>query len=656
MTDQASEVEGDSSSPSSLPPLILPSDIETALPTLTVIEMNSPSSPEPNQPSPPRVPERSYLKDWDRDGNGKLRPKVPPRPTFREKFESVVHVSIPGTSIKVDLHDKVQRPFATYYIQVECQNGCGWTVQRRFRELRRFALNIRKIKQSGIQNSKRFPSRFTRRPALSSVLIEYRRQTIETFIQSCIESTRRRSATENWRAVGQELMQLLSIEQNYCSHIDTVRRLRLLQGSFQVQSTPSGLLFNTNERTLRAQALMKHVLAGQPHIVQLPSEQSTRRRQLSAQLKSLSGQTPAECICLELSELVALQQAQVDRFATCMLSLYPSKLFISSLSLDTKHQEQPSSGGTSRSLVGHLFRRSGTYTMKNANDNRSEEFMQRVHRFLTRLSWKLVDGNPDTIIRGKNAGFDLEFCFDMSHRLFEAALLERHQEVAERLRLAALCCDNIAESDQNIQQKLDELQALYRGRGVPPALFGAKVHPQFNPGAPTKHQPGVDFAWGWEEAVLTINQLLEASWSLPSSQVEKIMECVSLIYKGIASAEDDQGTVFHTEKSFAKLDRETKIGNVNSDEEEEHNEDGSESEEKSSMSSDTESYTNPKALGADDLVPVFFYVLACSRLRQPCMMHKFMSSLASDSLLDTEAKYWLTVFESGLHFLGHAEL
>ena len=63
-----------------------------------------------------------------------------------------------------------------------------------------------------------------------------------------------------------------------------------------------------------------------------------------------------------------------------------------------------------------------------------------------------------------------------------------------------------------------------------------------------------------------------------------------------------------------------------------------------------------KALGADDVVPILFYIMASSRLSRPCALHRLMSSIASDALLDAQAKYWLTVFESGLHFLASLDL
>ncbi|GBG24883.1 Ras and Rab interactor 2 [Hondaea fermentalgiana] len=468
------------------------------------------------------------------------------------------------------------------------------------------------------------------------------------------ESVALANPAQNWQDVGRALEELFLMQDNYrTSSIDF--KPRIPYGSFQVKSTPSGLLIDADAKTLQAQALMRHALTRQSRTIELPSANVERRRKLSSSLRSSAKGDPAENVCLKLGRLVAMQQGQVDRFASKMLQIYPAR--------DLEVAER-------------RLRESPTDSLS-APSGRAEELLHRVHRFLTQISWKLVEANPDTVNESKEFGFDADFCFDMTHRLFEAALLERHGDLAERLLFAASACAAAFEDDSLVHEKLCDLQKTYRGRGIPPALFGAKAHPQFCTDASCGKElgPGKSFAWGWEEAVEVMNRLTNES--LPTAKVETILECVAEIHRGIASSaaitmsiheEDAMGVSsdgiedaasFHIETKSedtgarSRLEKDATETLAETTELEEL--DGSAESISPSPTRQTMPFKTPKAVGADDFVPIFIYVIACSNLRQPWTLHKFMSTLASDSLLSTEAKYWLTVLESGLFFLANAE-
>lgn len=68
----------------------------------------------------------------------------------------------------------------------------------------------------------------------------------------------------------------------------------------------------------------------------------------------------------------------------------------------------------------------------------------------------------------------------------------------------------------------------------------------------------------------------------------------------------------------------------------------------SSKSSDT-------FLGADDLVPIFIYVMSKSELRNPIMLKEQMWALCHPQQLIGESGYYLTVLESAIEFIRESD-
>ena len=60
-------------------------------------------------------------------------------------------------------------------------------------------------------------------------------------------------------------------------------------------------------------------------------------------------------------------------------------------------------------------------------------------------------------------------------------------------------------------------------------------------------------------------------------------------------------------------------------------------------------------IGADDILPVFIYCTANCSLAKPFTNLAYITNLLSKQSLETETKYWLTVFESALHFIATLE-
>ena len=61
-------------------------------------------------------------------------------------------------------------------------------------------------------------------------------------------------------------------------------------------------------------------------------------------------------------------------------------------------------------------------------------------------------------------------------------------------------------------------------------------------------------------------------------------------------------------------------------------------------------------VGADDMLPVFVFVIANSAMRHPHTSLIHMRRLGSPKLLNTSAKYWLTAYESALYFISDLDL
>jgi len=194
----------------------------------------------------------------------------------------------------------------------------------------------------------------------------------------------------------------------------------------------------------------------------------------------------------------------------------------------------------------------------------------------------------------KRQDFDELSFKDTLYRLFEVAFFERHQEVKDSI--TSLAGRGIMVNDDIVETKAAILAARYGRTRIAPSIFGAQVHPNFSIGASF---------WGWQSAVECLERLNENL--LPSSLVDVLLQCIEEIHLGFKAAERTKGS-------------------------------------------------GPRVIGGDEFIPTFFFILASADLHRPCTKHKFMSSLASAALMETEAKYWLTVMESGLFFLQNLKI
>ncbi len=258
----------------------------------------------------------------------------------------------------------------------------------------------------------------------------------------------------------------------------------------------------------------------------------------------------------------------------------------------------------------------------------AERLLSRVQKFQAQLAWKVLKAHSAALETNSASGYGEDFHFDVLYRLAEVATIKRHPALRERLLMACSCLDDAAERDRRVVSNLARLQGHFaaRGGGIPPALFGACVHPSFSlagsdsppppPGLPPHTVAAPLPAWGWEPAVRFLEGLEDdESYGTPSAKAELVLKCVEFVHQGLVIA--------HARPMRAPGGH---------------------------------SVDDVKALGADDIVPILFYIMASSRLSRPCAVHRLVSCIASDALLDAQAKYWLTVFESGLHFLASLDL
>mmetsp|Transcript_13540 Transcript_13540/g.16810 ORF Transcript_13540/g.16810 Transcript_13540/m.16810 type:complete len:86 (-) Transcript_13540:831-1088(-) len=68
-----------------------------------------------------------------------------------------------------------------------------------------------------------------------------------------------------------------------------------------------------------------------------------------------------------------------------------------------------------------------------------------------------------------------------------------------------------------------------------------------------------------------------------------------------------------------------------------------------------ENVEDEASVGADDFLPVLIYVTANSNLKSPFTTLTYMAKLASEAILESEVKYWLTTFESAIYFVSEVD-
>lgn len=509
--------------------------------------------------TPPPIPPRTYKAKASKSGKHPAGPGSSCRAL-------VVDVKIPGSSVRVDLYAKAQKPFAVYYMQVGCDNGQGWTVEKRFSEL--FAFN-KEVRAQRWPVKARFPSRLTRKAPLSAKLVEHRRAALETYMLAVVATGECQEALRRLVQADEELA--------------ATAGGRARAGSFRARLANSGSFDHADRVMLKARELMQETLKGQPNFVRPVSTADLRAQELSKKALLLTGRDETERICLQLGQLVAQQQAKVDSVVAKLLRVFPEKQL-----LDLKR-----------------------------SDEFGAKLLSRVRNFLAQVSSKVLAANESAFLANYEQGYSHDYHSDVLHRLVEVSMIQRHPALRSRLEVAAASCDDVGAKDARVTAKTQFLASHFGARGVPPALFGASVHPRirltYQAAAQTRM---AKFAWGWEDATGILMQLDDPSkCHTPSAMVEIVLQCVNAIHEGLAPAPPSS-----TNSTLAASAR-----------------------------------GPPRALGADDFIPIFFYVVACANLARPCMGLQCMTTLASERLLDSEAKYWLTVLESGLHFISRLE-
>ena len=149
--------------------------------------------------------------------------------------------------------------------------------------------------------------------------------------------------------------------------------------------------------------------------------------------------------------------------------------------------------------------------------------------------------------------------------------------------------------DYKVVVQIAELQSRFSK--IPPSLFGAT----------TLDPTGKDRYSGWGEAIQVLDEVERIE--LPTLQIKQVLECVKTITRMLTD--------------YAKAS----AGN-----------------------------NKTVVVGADDMLPVFIFVIANSAMRRPHTSLIHMQLLGSPKLLNTSAKYWLTAYESALYFISDLDL